>query len=207
MLGAFSNMYYERQHRLTNDKLMVNFVVTVKKAVSILLLLVFLFNVGGYYIVFWALRHQANVKLTARLDADLYSEDETIEIKIPMSLPYPLQEGEFKRTNGMFEHHGEIYKLVKHKLQNDTLIVVCIKDRAQKQLNRTMTDYVSLSNDLPGTAKKALNVLGKILKDYNTHHDPALIEFAPWSQDLGFNEMSVSLVTTIISVQSPPPKA
>jgi hypothetical protein len=185
---------------------MVNFVLLVKKAISILLLFVFLFNVGGYYIVFWALRYQANAELTARLDAELYSNDETIELKIPMSLPYPLQSRDFERTYGMFEHQGESYKLVKHKLQNDTLIVVCIKDHTRNDLNRTMNDYASMSNDLPGTAKKALNFLGKLLKDYSTHVNTTLIEHQAWCQEFDYNNASFLLVETTISIQSPPPK-
>ena len=34
----------------------------------------------------------------------------------------------YERVNGEFEHNGEFFKLVKQKLENDTLNIVCIKD-------------------------------------------------------------------------------
>jgi hypothetical protein len=171
--------------------------------------MVFLFNVGGYYIVFWALKHQASEELSARLDAELYAEEETIELKIPVSLPYPLQEtGSFERMNGMFEHRGEFYKLVKQKLQNDTLYIVCIQDHERKHLENTMTDYVKLSNDLPGTnSQKALQFLGKLLKDYDSNSAITFTEQPGWSMSISYKEISDSFNTPSIQIQSPPPKA
>jgi hypothetical protein len=178
----------------------------VKKAFAIVFLLLFLFNVGGYYIVFWALRVQAKAALTQRLDAGSYSDDETIELKIPITLPYPIQSTGFERTNGMFEHRGEFYKLVKHKLQNDTLYVICIRDHAQKQLEQTMTEYANLSNDLPGAAGKALNYLGKLLKDYNAEDAVVLIQQPGWHAEVTFQEFSTAVIKSPAQIIIPPPK-
>ncbi|MEO5599502.1 MAG: hypothetical protein ABIR06_01110 [Cyclobacteriaceae bacterium] len=124
----------------------------MKKVLSILLLAIFLFNVGGYYIVFWGLRVKADQLLTERLDANEYKSNETIEIKIPVRLPYPIQQQEFERIDGKFEHNGEVFKLVKHKLENDTVYIVCIRDHRIEHLESTLTDYVNASNALPGAA-------------------------------------------------------
>src|SRR5688500_16103834 len=111
--------------------------------------MVFLFNVGGYYIVFLGVRHHHRQELNARLDANLYQDEEIVELKIPITLPYPLQQRGFERVKGKFEHQGELYKLVKHKLENDTLHVICIKDHEEKRLEGAATKYANLSNDLP----------------------------------------------------------
>jgi hypothetical protein len=133
--------------------------------------MVFLFNVGGYYIVLWGLRFQADQELTLRIDANLYEPEETIELKIPVVLPYPIQSQDFQRVDGRFEHQGQFYKLVKHKLENDTLFVVCIRDAETRKVVNTIRDYVKLTQDppAPSSGKTALNLLSKLVKDFNTN--------------------------------------
>ncbi|MBT1702012.1 hypothetical protein [Chryseosolibacter indicus] len=179
----------------------------MKRSFSILFLVIFLFNVGGYYLVFWALRYQANAELNSRLDQEDYSADQTVELKIPLTIPYPMHPRGFERVHGKFEHQGEFYQLVKQKLQNDTLYVICYKDHEEKQLMDTMTDYVSLSNDLPGTAKKALNFFGKLLKDFESGSDLALIASDTWCLNLTFSFSHEEVISASLSVLAPPPKA
>lgn len=169
--------------------------------------MIFLFNIGGYYLVFWALRYQTTLEVTSRLDEEDYSNDETIELKIPLSIPYLFHPRGFERVHGKFEHKGEFYQLVKQKLQNDTLYVICYKDHQTKNLMNTMTDYVSLSNDLPGTAKKAMNFLGKLLKDFESGPDVALVGSNTWCLDLTFSFLHEEVLFTSISFAGPPPKA
>lgn len=178
----------------------------MKRAVSILLLVVFLFNVGGYYIVFWGLRHQADLALIQRLDAERYSEEEVVELKIPVALPYPMQKQEFERINGRFEHNGEFYKLVKHKLENDTLYVVCFKDHHEKKLVKTMTDYVKMTNDLPASSKKTINFLGKLLQDFETSVSDKILHQAGWSVKVLFGTGSFPIRAFDATIPSPPPK-
>jgi hypothetical protein len=179
----------------------------VRKAFTIILLLIFLFNVGGFYVIFWALRHQANIQLTARLDAEQYTQEETIVLKIPVSLPYPIHHEEFQRVNGSFEYKGDFYKLVKQKIQNDTLYAVCLKDVREKKLVNTFIDYVNLSNDLSGSAEKTLSFLGKLLKDFDSNSLTQIIRLAGWQTELLFIPSSNTLQTTVLPIQSPPPEA
>lgn len=180
----------------------------MKKAISILLLLVFLFNVGGYYIVFWGLRYQTDQKLTYRLNTDQYDPSETIEIKIPVTLPYPIQDRDFERVDGRFEHNGEHFKLVKHKLQNDTLYVVCLRDQETRQLVTTLTDYVHLTQALPGadTSQKALHFLSKLIKDFYSHSNVSVLHQSGYIMDMLFNETPARLLQAVIPVLAPPPR-
>jgi hypothetical protein len=172
-----------------------------------MLLSVFLFNVGGYYVVLWALRHHSNIVLSQRLDSENYSVDETIELKIPVTLPYQLQERNFERAHGKFEYEGEFYTLVKQKFQNDTLHIVCIKNQEEKRLVSSMTDYVKLSNDLPGTSKKAVTFLGKLLKDFNPSAETSVSETKRWSREIVFTSNSYSCRSAFNRHIAPPPRA
>lgn len=178
----------------------------MKRVFSILLLLLFLFNVGGYYIVFLGLRHQANNELKARLDADLYSNEEIVELKLPLTLPYPVEQGEYERVNGKFEHKGEFYKLVKQKFENDTLYVVCIKDHAEKRLVKTMTDYEKMTNDLPASSKNTLHFLGKLVKDFEHIDSEKTIQLNGWSQEIIYEIISPATISQSSRIPSPPPK-
>ena len=84
--------------------------------------MIFLFNVGGYYLVFWGVRTQAKKDLLHRLDADQYSSEDLVVLSIPVNLPYPIQQNGYERVDGEFEYGGEYYNLVKQRLQNDTLV-------------------------------------------------------------------------------------
>jgi hypothetical protein len=180
----------------------------LKKAISSLLLMVFLFNVGGYYIVFWGLRFQSDQQLTYRLDANLYDAGETVQLKIPVALPYPSQSAEFQRVDGRFEHGGEFYRLVKQKLENDTLYLICIRDQETRELVRTMTDYVQLTQSLPvsSSGQKALNYLSKLIKDFCAQEDLSPLPDRSFHAVIGFGEKSEFLEEQITPIDAPPPR-
>jgi hypothetical protein len=170
-------------------------------------LLVFLFNVGGYYVVFRVLRLQTEKELTTRLDTDEYEADETVLLKIPVRLPYPIQTQEFERIDGSFQHEGQFYKLVKHKLQHDTIYIVCIRDHETRQLVQTMDNYIELTQSLPTSNQKAWNFLSKLIKDFcsgesiSLTYPPRLIAEQLWAEwDCLFQEPA-------IPVHAPPPRA
>lgn len=179
----------------------------LKKLISIFFLAVFLFNVGGYYIVFWMMEEQANHKLLERLDANRYSNQETVVLSLPLSLPYPLYQNGFERINGEFDYQGETYKLVKQKYENDTLFIVCIKDHEAKKISAVLADYSKLANNLPAGSKQALNFLSKLFKDYTKteSYKPACMG-AIQITGLNFSEVSFNLAVQSYPVESPPPE-
>src|SRR6187402_1292445 len=112
-----------------------------RRILPIFLLTIFLFNVVGYYGIFWLARERSNAAITCRIDSDQYTSAETITLKFPITLPYSTNSEDYARVRGSFEHQGEFYKLVKQKLEKDTLYIVCIKDRHEKKLVNAMADY------------------------------------------------------------------
>ena len=180
----------------------------LKRTISILLLAVVLFNVGGYYLFFWGLRTHASMELMRQLDAESYSLNETIELKIPISLPYPLQENGYERINGAFEYKNQQYKLVKQKMEGDTLFVVCIKDHKEEKLQHAMTDYAKVSNDLPSASKEKLNLMSKLLKEYNSQFPVAIInELSGWCVISRNCYHSTKINSVDQPIFSPPPKS
>jgi hypothetical protein len=72
----------------------------------------------------------------------------------------------------------------------------------------TITDYANLSNDFGGTAKKAFNFLGKLIKEYSSGTGINIIEFSSGTAvSLTFNEFEDTLVSRSESIPAPPPKS
>jgi hypothetical protein len=178
----------------------------LKKLFSILFLLIFLFNVGGYYLVFWGLRSQAKKELLHRLDADRYSSEDLLVLTIPISLPYPIQQNGYERVDGEFEYQGEYYNLVKQRLENDTLFMVCIKNHHEKKLVNALSEYTSLANSLPSSAKNTIDLFGKLFKDYNSLASLCIDCGEGWSILLPFAEMNFIPISKDYPVVYPPPE-
>lgn len=168
--------------------------------------MVFLFNVGGYHLIFWALRTQAKIDLLHRLDADVYSSEEVVVLSIPVSLPYPVHDANYEKANGEFEYKGEYYQLVKQKFENDTLFIVCVKDRNQKRLQSTMNEYTNLANNLPASAKHTLDLFGKLFKDFTSTPFSMSSQVAGFGYDAPLTAYAFSFLAPSLPVDSPPPK-
>lgn len=178
----------------------------MKKLLATLFLIVFLFNIGGYYVFFWGLHFTATVRLNNELDAGNYSSDETFEFKVPLTVPYPIYDNGFGRAHGDFEYAGEFYTLVKQKLENDTLYVVCIKNRKKQQLAEAFTEFASVSNDTGNPASKAGNdLLSKLIKDFNGTGHMEVIQRKGWCRLITFFPMVQATIDMYMEVDSPPP--
>jgi hypothetical protein len=130
-----------------------------------LLLAIFTFNMGGYYLFFWVLKQQANQELSIKLDAGHYDESETFEVNIPLSLPYPLQSNGYERQSGQFAYHGEHYQIVKQKYENDVLTVVCLKNAKASHLEKVSESFTETSS-APADQEGSLNLPLKVFQDY-----------------------------------------
>lgn len=180
----------------------------MKKVLAILLLVVFLFNVGGYCIFFWGLDLTAKTQLTQRLDSGNYSELETFEIKIPLNIPYPIQSRGFDRAYGAFEYNGEFYELVKQKLERDTLFVVCIKNEKRQDLTQAFKKYARISNDADDAESHGgHDLLSKLVKDYNSPSLAEAIKADGWSRTLQHGGFIAAVLKMAREVISPPPNS
>lgn len=138
----------------------------VKRIIAILLVFLLLFNALGIYGLLEGLKYKTAQDLVKRLDNHQYSQDETITLKVPFTIPYQLDSEGYERVDGEIEHNGEFYRLVKQKLENDTLFIVCIKDHASKRIDQALTDYVKTFTDKPIDAKNAGKQLTSFIKDF-----------------------------------------
>ncbi len=87
-------------------------------------------------------------KIDQKLEAGLYDENELLEIRVPISLPYQSNWSDFESYSGELEWRGAYYKFVKRKITNDTLILLCISNEAKMRLTEAKSRFFELVNDL-----------------------------------------------------------
>jgi hypothetical protein len=177
----------------------------LKRLLSIFFLTIFLFNVGGYYVVFWGLQYQANRIVQKQLDNGTYAVSAEVTLSIPLTLPYPIYEEGFTRVNGSFEYQGTQYKLVKQKIESDKLIVVCIKDEKSTNLNTTLSNVAKAANHQK-SSKEALSLLAKLIKEFQGEEMMLFGSTLGWSRDINEMELSLSYHAASLPINIPPPR-
>lgn len=177
----------------------------MKKGLAIVLLFVFLFNVGGHYLVFWGLRFQTQ-QTTDWIEEGRYAQDEVAEIRIPISLPYPVHEGSYERLNGSFEHAGEFFRLIKHKFESDTAYILYVRDIRTEQLVDVMNDYLDQSQSAPTSPANngGLTFLGKLFTDFYWD-TPTIVSQVGYSLLILFDGRHELFNPPTLSLIAPPP--
>lgn len=178
----------------------------MRKPVSILLIVLLLFNVLGYYGLFVGIQYSSSHKLTKRLDAAQYSDDETFTLKVPLAVPYQ-ENTDYERVDGEIEHNGEFYRLVKQKLSDDTLYIVCLKDKNSKEIKGALKDYVKTFTDKPTDTKGNSKNFNTLIKDYLPTSIIVTSLTEGWSNSIPFYRANDRTRDLHLSKPTPPPKA
>jgi hypothetical protein len=112
------------------------------------MLFIHLFNMGGYLLVFDHLEKGVGREMIARIDQQDYRDQDLLEIRVPVSLPYQTNWTEFERVDGEVDFAGVHYSYVKRKFCNDTLILLCLPNAEKTKLFNARETFFSLVNDL-----------------------------------------------------------
>lgn len=124
----------------------------LKKAIAILLLVVYLFNLAGYTLVFKYFIHHSDTGFISLLDQKKYNDAELVQISIPLHLPY-VNNSSFERIDGTVENDGIQYNYVKRRVHNDTLYIMCLPNHQKSLLVKGKTSFAGAANDF-GAGKK-----------------------------------------------------
>ncbi|WP_336515968.1 hypothetical protein [Pollutibacter soli] len=107
-----------------------------------------LFYLGGYHLVFNQLEKESELKMASRLEKSDYSDHELIEIKLPVNIPYQANSAGFEQFVGEIEVDGMHYNYVKRKMQNDTLILLCLPNNDKSNISTARETFFSLVNEM-----------------------------------------------------------
>lgn len=126
----------------------------MKRPIAIILLLLFLFNTVGYYGLYPLLRMHSTHVLSQRVDAGAYNPNETITLRLPLSLPYLLAgQGDDHRLQGSLRYQGKLYTLVSQRIEGDTLYVVCLPNREAHRVASVLARFSNHTHTLAAPLK------------------------------------------------------
>jgi len=159
----------------------------------------------GYYVILVGMRHEHDLTVTKTLDADHYNVSQAVTLKLPMSVPYMQDNVDFVRVDGVIEHRGEHYRLVKQKYANDTLTIICVRDAARKKITENMANYVnSFTDNVPGhdgNVKQSITFIKDFLPQYTIIASLTL----GWESNIQHRSFSSSMIASFEpSVIHPP---
>ena len=163
-----------------------------------------LLNTMGYYVIFVGLQYKLDAAAIRNLDSEHYDASQTVILKLPMSVPYQTDDENFTRVDGVIEHQGEHFRLVKQKYAKDTLTVICIRDTERKKINEEMANFVKgFTDKAPGNnhAKQSIT----FIKDYLQYRFAVISLSCGWESDIQHLTFSKRLVSSFEpSVIQPP---
>jgi len=155
--------------------------------------------------IFVGMQHEYDAGVTKTLDAGSYDTSNTVTLKLPISVPYMQNNDEFIRVDGVIEHEGEHYRLVKQKYANDTLTVICIRDAMRKEMSDAVANYVnSFTDKAPGHSDNAKQVLS-FIKDFLPHYTVITSLSAGWESKIQHRSAPTRMIASFEpSVIHPP---
>ena len=139
----------------------------MKKLLAITLLIVHLFNLSGYTFLFGYLSDRSTAQLSSKIDNENYRDEDLVEIKVPLNLPYQLANNDYERFDGEIDLEGQHHHYVKRKVSQDTLYLLCIPNTQKDKLQIAKTEFSKKVNDFEGKDKNETVKKANPASEYN----------------------------------------
>lgn len=120
----------------------------MRQLIAILFLSTHLLGLGGYQLLFNQLGKQADKAFVAAIDDKAYNENDLIEIKVPIELPYMQNWDSYERYDGEVIVDGVHFNYVKRKLVNDSMSFLCLPNVEKNRLYNARETFFALVYNL-----------------------------------------------------------
>jgi hypothetical protein len=118
----------------------------LKKLAAIFILCILLFNIVGYRWMFTCLENAATAKLEQTIDAGNFSDDQLVEIKVPLNMPY-YSDKDYEPAYGETEWNGQHYRYVKRKVSGNTLYLLCIQNPDKNKILSEKNNFTKATGE------------------------------------------------------------
>ena len=176
----------------------------MKKALSILIIALLIFNSGGYYFIFLQLQNCFKQLAQNKID-DYIPLENLILIKVNKKSSFENHVDVFERLNDEeFKYYGKMYDIYKEEENGDTVFFYCVSDENEDVILKAFTDYASNFNDIN------LNpIIKNIIKTFITNAiQSSLLVYKYYSSRLKISYYYQNLYDDIfLDIPSPPPKS
>src|SRR5436190_173113 len=107
------------------------------------------FNLAGYRWLFSAIEKNATAKLEQKISAGQYSNEQLVEIRIPLNMPY-YSDKDYEDVYGETDWNGDHYRYVKRKVSDNTLFLLCLPNKEKTSIVNVKNEFTKAVNDIPG---------------------------------------------------------
>ena len=173
----------------------------MKKILHILIAVIFIYNILGYFAVFQILKYKAKKEIKAAIKAKLPASALTI---IAVSAKNKSEIKWFKEGKE-FMYHDMMFDVVKKEQKGDITYYHCINDIQEKELFANLNDHIEkhIKNDL-STNKKTKSILKKVV---NLYFSIAKFTFNEnESVQITYSNISEYVKSITVEIPVPPPK-
>jgi hypothetical protein len=176
----------------------------MKKLLSILFLLVFLFNLAGYYIVFTVLQQSARNEMKAFIKKNPQL-DELEKIVISDKEMNSASAIKFQDDNNEIVFNDKLYDIVCETRDGENTIFYCINDKNEEQLFAGLNEHIKLNFEENGPLKKqSIELIKNIIKEVLPVFK--LVLMIPDANTFVYPTIKFLLSANFIQLISPPPK-
>ena len=147
----------------------------LKKTTAIFILFILLFNIAGYRWLFSFLENKATSTLEQKIDADIFSDEQLVEIRIPLNMPY-YSDKDYEPAYGETEWNGKHYRYVKRKISGNVLYLLCIPHPEKNNLISAKNDFTKALNDVQqnnSPQKQQPSVIKLMLSEFTVQDETA----------------------------------
>ncbi len=167
---------------------------TIKKYISLILLIIILFLSNGYQLYFRYLQHNIRQEIKHEIKNGLNEN----ELSIIVVSDNDEKEIEWTKKNKEFRYKGEMYDIVKTKINGNKKIYYCINDVKEEHLIANFTKHNRRRNKILLRIKKLLS--NKYLPKNNSENNKIL------QANIYFAEYQFLYKSRFKETLSPPPK-
>ena len=164
------------------------------------------FNLAGYRWLFSAIENKATAQLEQKISAKQYSDDQLVEIRIPLNMPY-YSDKEYEDVYGETDFKGEHYRYVKRKVSGNTLYLMCIPHKEKTSIVKAKKDFANAVNDTPSNdhSQQKSSIIKLITAEFQLNETAEHKNIIPLISLSWFNKNSAtrSLFTPLTDAQPP----
>lgn len=137
----------------------------MKKIITILLLGCFFIYHFGFYSFYLLYQYKIENDWNKKVYLENYGEK--MVLRIPLRLPYSLDQEEFMVANIPFKKNGKSYRVIKKRFINDTFELLYVSDMARLNLDKKFKNWIISLTPENSSDKKDRKVLTQSkIKDY-----------------------------------------
>ncbi len=179
-----------------------------KQVLSIFLLSLLLFHIGGFtFVLFW---DEWKSSRTYKLSNLIEEREDYLFLKLNLSIPYQSDFSISHTKKNLTIYKGEFYSEISKIYKNDTLYISYKKEKINRDniynlLNEVSESLNQFSNN-PSQSNKTIDFFKKFIQDYTTFREKRIIYFLV--NNLAFHNYKYreKFYEVIHILDTPPPK-